>query len=55
MLRISSKTGGKLACRRDWLLHSLVVTRGARRGKALDEVGAAIPRDAVARNVANQP
>jgi len=22
MLRISSETGGKLACRRDWLLHS---------------------------------
>ncbi len=29
MLRISSKTGGKLACRRDWLLHSLVVRREA--------------------------
>ena len=29
-----------------------VPARGARRGKALDEVGAAIPRDAVARNVA---
>ena len=28
----------------------LVPARGARRGKALDEVGAAIPRDAVARN-----
>ena len=28
-LRISSKTGGKLACRRDWLLHSLVVRRAA--------------------------
>ncbi|MBU1937154.1 hypothetical protein KKG05_07110, partial [bacterium] len=29
---------------------------GARhRGKALDEVSAAIPRDAVARNAANQP
>jgi hypothetical protein len=23
MLRISSETGGKLACRRDWLLHPL--------------------------------
>jgi len=29
MLRISSETGGKLACRRDWLLHSLVVRRAA--------------------------
>jgi hypothetical protein len=29
MLRISSETGGKLACRRDWLLHSLVVRREA--------------------------
>jgi hypothetical protein len=28
----------------------LVPARGARRGKALDEVSAAIPRDAVARN-----
>jgi hypothetical protein len=31
MLRISSKTGGKLACRRDWLLHSLVVRRVPQR------------------------
>jgi hypothetical protein len=29
MLRISSKTGGKLACRRDCLLHPLVVRRDA--------------------------
>jgi hypothetical protein len=29
----------------------LVPARGARRGKVLDEVSAAIPRDAVARNV----
>jgi hypothetical protein len=29
MLRISSKSGGKLACRRDWLLHPLVVRRAA--------------------------
>jgi hypothetical protein len=29
MLRISSETGGKLACRRDWLLHPLVVRRAA--------------------------
>jgi hypothetical protein len=29
MLRISSKTGGKLACRRDCLLHPLVVRREA--------------------------
>jgi hypothetical protein len=29
MLRVSSKTGGKLACRRDWLLHPLVVSRAA--------------------------
>jgi hypothetical protein len=29
MLRISSETGGKLACRGDWLLHSLVVRRAA--------------------------
>jgi hypothetical protein len=29
MLRISSETGGKLACQRDWLLHSLVVRREA--------------------------
>jgi len=28
----------------------LVPARGARRGKVLDEVSAAIPRDAVARN-----
>jgi hypothetical protein len=32
MLRISSETGGKLACRRDWLLHSLVVRREAPSG-----------------------
>jgi hypothetical protein len=31
-LRISSETGGKLACRRDWLLHSLVVRREAPSG-----------------------
>jgi hypothetical protein len=29
MLRISSEIGGKLACRRDRLLHSLVVRRAA--------------------------
>jgi hypothetical protein len=33
----------------------LVPARGARRGKALDEVGATIPRDAVARNDKHQP
>ena len=33
----------------------LVPARGARRGKALDEVGAAIPRDAVARNARGEP
>jgi hypothetical protein len=27
MLRISRETGGKLACRRDWMLHPLVVRR----------------------------
>jgi len=29
MLRISRETGGKLACRRDWLPHPLVVRRAA--------------------------
>jgi hypothetical protein len=29
MLRISSETGGKLACLRDWLLYRLVVSRAA--------------------------
>ena len=33
----------------------LVPARGARRGKALDEGSAAIPRDAVARNAGAQP
>ena len=32
----------------------LVPARGARRGKVLDEVSAAIPRDAVARNDGTQ-
>jgi len=33
----------------------LVPARGARRGKALDEGSAAIPRDAVARNASGEP
>jgi hypothetical protein len=34
-LRIRSKTGGKLVCRRDCLLHSLVVRRFAQRNKRM--------------------
>jgi hypothetical protein len=29
MLRINSETGGRLACRREWLLHPLAVRRAA--------------------------
>ena len=35
MLRIRSKTGGKLVCRRDCLLNSLVVRRFASRDKRM--------------------
>jgi hypothetical protein len=59
MLRISSKTGGKLACRRDWLLHPLVVRRAAPSSlrmiiRSIDEAARGLDNTVISRKC-NEP